>query len=625
MKATQFLWLPFLLLAVPVPCLGQEKVNATEQEERAIAAIEDLGGRVVRDESVPERPVIEVAFSESIKDGDLEWLKTFPRLKGLSFSKTGITDSGLARLSGLTQLESLQIAEEKITDKGLAHLEGLSRLQELSLVDARITGPGLAHLKELTRLEDFTLADLPIRDEALAHLKDLPSLRWLSLSNIPITGAGLAHLKGAPCLQWVSLADIPITEAGLLHLKGAPRLRWLRIEGIPVTEAGTAKLKEALPYTLVTVSGQGSPKARAAEAPHSSLWRTAALMALGLGVGLCALWRPWRAGARRSWGWKLPLVLAPILLVGDGLSKLASRQFPVQEGDAASFWLCACEVDIGMKHFDMLGGSYQPRDGWFIYYFQWLHEQPLYRVKEAEARALFPRVVQRLHNAPPGALDPDVEAGFAAWRRADPGQSDAPLLLANIREARLARLRLEDREWYQVVLGEEDHFGERWGRIQRYSWNVTFEFVFLAGLILFAAWPWLRGSGRLRWAVHFGLVPVLFVLPYWLGYAPLTFTTARQSGGVLYPTLLVKFRGLPWTPLDPVILRSLPRPLEPLSQTPGSMMVMSGFGAVGPVAVLGIALAIGGLIAGGSRLVRRVRQLGLWREIVGRPKTKEAR
>ena len=32
-----------------------------------------------------------------------------------------------------------------------------------------------------------------------------------------------------------------------------------------------------------------------------------------------------------------------------------------------------------------------------------------------------------------------------------------------------------------------------------------------------------------------------------------------------------------------MILRNLPRVLEPLSQTPGPMMVMSRFGAVGPV------------------------------------------
>src|SRR5438876_364621 len=90
------------------------------------------------------------------------------------------------------------------------------------------------------------------------------------------------------------------------------------------------------------------------------------------------------------------------------------------------------------------------------------------------------------------------------------------------------------------------------------------------------------------------LLPILFFLPYWLGYAQLTFTSAGPSSGVLYPWLLVWFRGLPWTSLDTTIVRSLPQILEPLSQTPGPMLSLTFFGGVGPVAatVMGVILGL---------------------------------
>src|SRR5262249_14098135 len=151
---------------------------------------------------------------------------------------------------------------------------------------------------------------------------------------------------------------------------------------------------------------------------------------------------------------------------------LAPVRFPVRDGNPAQFWLQACRIDVGLENAESLGGVYQPRDGWFIYYSQGFHGRFPYRVKAADAQALFPRVVERLQTAPPGVLDPDVEKGFQEWRRADPGQADAALLLAKLGEARLVRLRQQDRELYEFVRDEEDAFGKRWERINRYGWNV---------------------------------------------------------------------------------------------------------------------------------------------------------
>ena len=113
------------------------------------------------------------------------------------------------------------------------------------------------------------------------------------------------------------------------------------------------------------------------------------------------------------------------------------------------------------------------------------------------------------------------------------------------------------------------------------------------------------GAGRWRWAVHLALLPPLVCLPYWLGYVPLTFTSSDEKGGVLYPALIAQLSGLPWSGLDTAILGALPKPLEPLSQTTGPMLSLSGFGAPGPVAVTGLGLLIGVVIVAGPAIVRR--------------------
>ena len=204
-------------------------------------------------------------------------------------------------------------------------------------------------------------------------------------------------------------------------------------------------------------------------------------------------------------------------------------------------------------------------------------------------------------------MTPDVEQGFRAWSRSGADPDDAPALLAKVHEAEHSRLEKSDPRRYQYVVSGDQLFDQRWSRIRHYRWNIWFEFAFLTGLILFTAWPWLRNASRVRWAIHIGSLPVLFCLPWWLGYAPLTFTSADVSGGVFYPSLLVHLRGLPWSQLDTTTLRAIPHPLEALSQTPGAMMAMTNFGGVGPVSMSVTGLVIALAIVFGPRVVRQVR------------------
>jgi hypothetical protein len=62
--------------------------------------------------------------------------------------------------------------------------------------------------------------------------------------------------------------------------------------------------------------------------------------------------------------------------------------------------------------------------------------------------------------------------------------------------------------------------------------------------------------------------------------------------------------GLPWSDLDTMILRNLPQPLEPLSQTPGPMMSISGRGGVGPLATVALGLVVFAALNWGPVLFR---------------------
>jgi hypothetical protein len=435
-----------------------------------------------------------------------------------------------------------------------------------------------------------------ISDAGLARLEGLPQLTSLHVGQSRVTGEGLAHLAKLPQLQRVSLFDCPVSDADLGPLEGMTQLRTLDLLNTNVTDAGVSRLRAALPYALIDHLEPGKADV---DSRRSGGWSFLVGVAVVLGglASLFVLCRRWQPLSRRRWAWRVAVVAGLVLVAEFALLWWAPEMAPVQEGDPATFWLHACKIDVGAKHpMQAWGGVYQPRDGWFIYYDQGMHGRFLYRVKEQDAAALFPAVVAKLVQAPPGALRPDVEAGARAWLHADPDRTDTLLLLGKLREAYLGRLRGVNQRAYEYALAEEDDFAERWERATRYHWNVIIEGNFFAALILFAAWPWLRGAGYLRWAVHLGLVPTLFFLPFWLGYARLSFTSAGPTGGALYPVLVAQFRGLlPWTSLDTKIVKSLPQVLEPLSQTTGPMLSLSGGGAVGPVAAL---IMSGGILLG---------------------------
>jgi len=72
------------------------------REEKAVKAIEALGGRVERDETLPGRPVVSVDLDGTkVTDSDLKVLRELKDLQTLDLSRTQITDAGLKELKEL--------------------------------------------------------------------------------------------------------------------------------------------------------------------------------------------------------------------------------------------------------------------------------------------------------------------------------------------------------------------------------------------------------------------------------------------------------------------------------------------------------------------------------------------
>ncbi len=286
-------------------------------------------------------------------------------------------------------------------------------------------------------------------------------------------------------------------------------------------------------------------------------------------------------------------------LIAAALAWIAPLMAPIKQGSAAEFWKSAAGIDLDPQFSDRHGAVYPPRDDRHVYWsYRWgtfaIHGDDYRQVTDADVEAALPEVIRRLEAAREDELRPSVLAGYQAWAASpDKGQTGTAGLLAQIRLAELAERLEEDNDRYMYKLVDEACVAEVQQRASRYHVNIIFEFCHLSVVVFFAAWPWLWKKGRWAWTIHAALAPPLFHLPYFLGYCPLAMTSAGPVGGALYPLLLVMSSGRGGgMGFDALVYEHLPYLLEPISQTPGPMIAITG-GAVSPTASLGSGLALG--------------------------------
>ena len=139
----RFGFLSWVILCSSVP------VWADDAEDKAVAFVEKLRGRVTRDENAPGKPVITVNLGgTTVTDAGLKELAGLKSLSTLYLDSTKVTDAGVKELAGLKNLTALDLFNTQVTDAGLKELAGLKNLTTLFLSNTQVTDAGVRELKQ---------------------------------------------------------------------------------------------------------------------------------------------------------------------------------------------------------------------------------------------------------------------------------------------------------------------------------------------------------------------------------------------------------------------------------------------------------------------------------------------
>ena len=164
-----------------------------EEEKRAAAAVEKLGGKV---EFNSNGDVIKVDLNNTkFTDDDLKNLERFTELEWLDLRVSTLTDAGMAHLAGLRKLKFLNVARTSVSDKGLSVLRGHTELETLLLGTTKITDAGLVNLERMTKLKKLSVFRTAVSDAAIPSLHKLTSLEILTKSESKISESGEKQLQ----------------------------------------------------------------------------------------------------------------------------------------------------------------------------------------------------------------------------------------------------------------------------------------------------------------------------------------------------------------------------------------------------------------------------------------------
>ena len=149
------------------------KVEADRMAAAIEAAVEALRGRgvlVMRiAQDSKEWEINGSLVSPKFADGDLALMNGLqPSLVWANFTRTELTDAGLAGLDGFDQLRSLRLAQTSISDGGVEAILKLQKLEVLNLYASQVTDAGILRLAELPNLKRLYCADTPVTPEGVA-------------------------------------------------------------------------------------------------------------------------------------------------------------------------------------------------------------------------------------------------------------------------------------------------------------------------------------------------------------------------------------------------------------------------------------------------------------------------
>lgn len=214
-----------IIWLVATASLQAESTSVTQ----AAQSFQERGGRVVRADTVPGKPITIVDLHRvAIGDADVKALAEMTALEVLDLSYTQITDATLAVIAKLPKLKQLSLYGTKITDNGLANLAKLDSLESLFLAETNIGDAGLKHLSSLTNLQSLELDHTKITTlDALGNLKKLRRLEVHH--NRGLNDVGVQALARLPALSWVDLHKTAVSDVAVRRLQPSlPKTRIVR-------------------------------------------------------------------------------------------------------------------------------------------------------------------------------------------------------------------------------------------------------------------------------------------------------------------------------------------------------------------------------------------------------------
>jgi internalin A len=255
----------FTLTCVHFSC-GADNINTEVAQEKAIAEIIKIGGKIERDDTLPGKPVISVTIlpekrGESLTEESLAYLGNFKQLQrlGIGFfgkANPGLTDKDMIYLKDLTNLRYLCLRITRISSSGLVNLRDMKNIETLIISDSNISGIGLQNIKYMAKLNTLELSSCDLIDEDMEYIKELNNLETLIIShNIKLTDKGIDKLIGLKKLKKLNLFGIyTITDHGLESIGKITSLESLILQkDIKYTQNGLDMLQETLPKLKISV------------------------------------------------------------------------------------------------------------------------------------------------------------------------------------------------------------------------------------------------------------------------------------------------------------------------------------------------------------------------------------
>lgn len=219
----------------PQPPAHPDNSPPLSREERAIRAIEALGGQVVKTSiNLDNKPFVAVRLANiktPLRPADLDALRDILFIRELDLSGSNLSDSAL---------------------EGLTAMEPLAGLRKLHLPGTNVSDKGVAALGRLIYLAWLDLADTAVTGETLADPADAPPLAALRLAGTKLSNQSLRRLRNLKSLVSLDLSRTPLTDAAVPDLEALTGLRELWLEGTGMTPDALNRLEEALPNTKIS-------------------------------------------------------------------------------------------------------------------------------------------------------------------------------------------------------------------------------------------------------------------------------------------------------------------------------------------------------------------------------------